>query len=141
MQLTIRAFDRLHRLSRGRRARSFLNVKDEDLVQKIAAEVGLEAKSDSTREVIDYVFQDNESNLEFLQRREPAVAADDGVLARGGGGFHPQRQKQAAGADAFHQLVQFGGADRRRCRAHLGGDGFRVRRGGADLSSDWWHAA
>jgi phage protein D len=69
MQLTVRAFDRLHRLSRGRRARSFLNVKDEDLVKQIAGEVGLEAKSDSTREVTDYVFQDNESNLEFLQRR------------------------------------------------------------------------
>src|SRR5262249_23763555 len=32
--LTVRAFDVLHRLSRGRYVRSFLNVSDGDLVQK-----------------------------------------------------------------------------------------------------------
>ena len=43
-RLIVRAFDRLHRLSRGRHVRSFLNVSDGDLVQKIAREVGLQAQ-------------------------------------------------------------------------------------------------
>src|SRR3989442_9091890 len=42
-RLVIRAFDRLHRLSRGHHARSFVNVTDSDIVQKIAREVGLHA--------------------------------------------------------------------------------------------------
>src|SRR5260370_34867690 len=35
-RLIVRAFDRLHRLSRGRNVRSFLIVSDVDLVRKIA---------------------------------------------------------------------------------------------------------
>ncbi len=69
MNLSIRAFDRLHRLSRGRHARSFLNVNDADIVEKIASEVGLQGEVGSTPEVFEYVFQENETNLEFLQKR------------------------------------------------------------------------
>src|SRR6266567_826411 len=35
-QFIVRAFDRLHRLSRGRHVRSFLNASDDDLVKKVA---------------------------------------------------------------------------------------------------------
>lgn len=72
-RLTVRAFDRLHRLARGRRVRSFLNVTDGDLVQKIAAELGLRAQVDGTTQVHPYVFQANETNLEFLQGRAAAL--------------------------------------------------------------------
>lgn len=71
--LLVRAFDRLHRLSRGRHARSFLNVTDGDIIQKIAQEVGLSAKVDPTPQVHPYVFQANETNLVFLQRRAAAL--------------------------------------------------------------------
>ena len=69
LKLKVRAFDRLHRLARGRHVRSFLNVTDGDLVQKIAQELGLQPKVGPTPEVHDYVFQNNETNLEFLQGR------------------------------------------------------------------------
>jgi phage protein D len=72
-QLTIRAFDRMHRLARGRRARSFLNVSDADLMRKIAQEVGLTASVDTASVVYPYVFQNDETNLEFLQRRAAAL--------------------------------------------------------------------
>src|SRR5579863_291845 len=72
-QLIIRAFDRLHRLARGRHVRSFLNVSDDDLVQKIAQEVGLQAKVGPTSQVHPYVFQNNETNLTFLQDRAAAL--------------------------------------------------------------------
>src|SRR5258708_4458674 len=72
-RLAVRAFDRLHRLSRGRHVRSFLNVSDGDLVQKIAQEVGLQAQVGPTSQVHPYVFQNDETNLEFLQGRAAAL--------------------------------------------------------------------
>lgn len=68
-RLSVRAFDRLHRLTRGRFARSFLNVSDSDLVNRIASEVKLKANVASTSHVYDYVLQANETNLAFLQKR------------------------------------------------------------------------
>ena len=75
-RLTIRAFDRLHRLSRGRFVRSFQNVTDSDIARRFATEVGLQADVDATRQVHEYLFQNNETNLEFLRQR----GADVGFL-------------------------------------------------------------
>jgi phage protein D/phage baseplate assembly protein gpV len=72
-RLVVRAFDRLHRLSRGRYVRSFVNVSDGDLVQKIAGEVSLQADVGPTTQVHPYVFQNNETNLEFLHGRAAAL--------------------------------------------------------------------
>jgi phage protein D/phage baseplate assembly protein gpV len=72
-RLTVRAFDRLHRLSRGRHVRSFLNVSDGDLVQQIAREASLQAKVGPTSQIHPYVFQNNETNLEFLQHRAASL--------------------------------------------------------------------
>ena len=72
-RLIIRAFDRLHRLSRGSFVRSFQNVTDGDLVQKLAREAGLQAEVGATTEVHPYVFQNNESNLTFLRGRAAAL--------------------------------------------------------------------
>ncbi len=65
----IRCFDRLHRLMRGYHVRDFPNSSDSDIVTKVAAEADLSAKVKSTSPVHEYVFQDNETNLTFLQRR------------------------------------------------------------------------
>ena len=72
-RLLVRAFDRLHRLARGRHIRSFLNVSDGDLVQRVAGEAGLSAKVAATSGVYDYVLQNNLTNLEFLQERAAAL--------------------------------------------------------------------
>ncbi len=71
--LIVRGFDRLHRLSRGRQVRSFQNVSDSDLVQRIASEVGLQAQVGATPEVHDYLLQDNQTNLEFLRARAASL--------------------------------------------------------------------
>jgi phage protein D len=71
--LTIRAFDRLHRLSIGQHTRSFQNVTDSDLVKKLAQEVGLRAVSGPTTQVHQYVFQNNQTNLAFLRERANAL--------------------------------------------------------------------
>jgi phage protein D len=72
-RLTIRAYDRLHRLARGRLVRSFQNVTDSDVARRLANEAGLQADVESTRQVHDYLFQNNETNLEFLRQRATAV--------------------------------------------------------------------
>jgi phage protein D len=71
--LVVRAFDRLHRLARGRTVRSFLNVTDDDIVRKIAQEVGLQVEMDSTSQVYPYVLQSNQTNLDFLKDRASAL--------------------------------------------------------------------
>lgn len=72
-RLVVRAFDRLHRLGRGCRVRSFLNVSDGDLVRAVAREVGLQATGGPTRQIHRYVLQGNETNLAFLRRRAAAL--------------------------------------------------------------------
>jgi uncharacterized protein involved in type VI secretion and phage assembly len=68
-RLTVRAFDRLHRLARGRHVRTFQNVSDADLVKKLAREAGLDAKVDAASLVHPYLLQRGETNLEFLRGR------------------------------------------------------------------------
>jgi phage protein D/phage baseplate assembly protein gpV len=71
--VVVRAFDRLHRLARGRFVRSYLNVSDADIVQKIGQEVGLQVQVAPTSQVHDYVLQNNQTNLEFLRGRAAAL--------------------------------------------------------------------
>jgi phage protein D len=72
-RLIVRAFDRMHRLQRGRKVRSFVNETDRALVTKLAQEVGLEAKVGPTPQIYPYIFQNNETNLAFLQRRAASL--------------------------------------------------------------------
>jgi Rhs element Vgr protein len=72
-KLTVRAFDRLHRLTRGRYVRTFVNMTDSDIMEKVIREVGLKADVESSSEVHEHVFQPNQTNLEFLQSRAAAL--------------------------------------------------------------------
>ncbi len=74
--LLIRAYDRAHRLHRGRFTRSFTQMTDSDVARKIAGEVGLAADVESTTEVHEYVLQDNETNWDFLQARARRLGFD-----------------------------------------------------------------
>jgi uncharacterized protein involved in type VI secretion and phage assembly len=67
--ITLQCYNKMHRLQTGRKTRSFLNVSDSDMVGTIAGEAGLSAQATSTGTVYEYILQNNESNLEFLQRR------------------------------------------------------------------------
>ena len=66
--LIIRGYDFSHRLHRGRHNRSFKNLTDSDIVKKIAQEVGLKVKAGgSSSAPREYVFQENQTNMEFLR--------------------------------------------------------------------------
>jgi phage protein D/phage baseplate assembly protein gpV len=73
-RLLVRAFDRLHRLARGRAARAFVNVSDADLVRQLADEAGLKARVGPAANTLrQHVMQANESALAFLQSRAAAL--------------------------------------------------------------------
>jgi phage protein D/phage baseplate assembly protein gpV len=65
----IRGYDKSHRLHRGKKTRTFLNMKDSDIVSKIARECGLQPQVDNTTQVYDHVFQDYQTDMEFIRDR------------------------------------------------------------------------
>lgn len=71
--LTVRGYDRAHRLHRHRKNRTFLNMSDADIVSKIAREHGLTPKTDSTPTKHDHVYQDNRTDWEFLRARASRI--------------------------------------------------------------------
>lgn len=71
--LVVRAFDRLHRLGHIRHVRSFINMTDGDLIQKLADEAGLQIRVAQANDVRPYLIQANTSNLEFLRTRAAAL--------------------------------------------------------------------
>ncbi len=73
LKLTVRAFDKLHRLTRGRYVKSFVDATDSDIFQKVIQAAGLQAKVRSTRVIHKHVLQANQTNLEFLQERAGAL--------------------------------------------------------------------
>lgn len=67
--VTVRGFDRLHRLLRGRHTRSFTAMSDSMIARNIASEAGLSASVQDSKVTHDYVLQHNQTNLAFLQDR------------------------------------------------------------------------
>ncbi|HEX9374017.1 MAG TPA: hypothetical protein VF897_23595, partial [Roseiflexaceae bacterium] len=67
--LIVRGYDRRHRLLRGRKTRSFTQVKDSDIASQIASDLGLSARAEDTRVTLDYVLQHNQTDMDFLQDR------------------------------------------------------------------------
>lgn len=64
-----RGYDLLHRLVRGRKTRSFTNMKDSSIASQIAREQGLGARVENSNVQLDYVLQANQTDLEFLLKR------------------------------------------------------------------------
>jgi phage protein D len=71
--LLVRGFDQSHRLHRYKQTKSYVQMTDSDIAQSIARDCGLRADVDSTREVHTYVFQDNQTNMEFLLDRTQRI--------------------------------------------------------------------
>jgi phage protein D len=65
----IRSYDKLHRLSFGKRQRTFSKVKDSDIAAKIAGDCGLSPQAVDTQITYSYLCQNNQDDLEFLLER------------------------------------------------------------------------
>ena len=64
--LVLRCFDRSHQLHRGRQSRTFVQMKDSDIVRRVGEEAGFNVKADATTQVHDWILQNNQTNWEFL---------------------------------------------------------------------------
>jgi len=67
--VVLRGYDRAHRLHRGKKTRSFVQMTDSDIVTKIAREYGLKPEVDDTTEVYPYILENNQSDFEFIMER------------------------------------------------------------------------
>jgi uncharacterized protein involved in type VI secretion and phage assembly len=67
--LTVRGYDRAHRLHRGKKTRTFQQMTDSDIVTKIAREYSLRPDVDATTEVHPYILQNNQTDFEFVYDR------------------------------------------------------------------------
>lgn len=72
-ELTVRAFDRLHRLYRKPNSVGHQNVKDSDIAKAVAAAAGLRAEVDETATVYEHLAQYNQPDLCFLQQRAARI--------------------------------------------------------------------
>jgi phage protein D/phage baseplate assembly protein gpV len=80
----VRGYDKSHRLHRGRKRMTYLEMTDSDLARQIAGNAGLQADVDATSVTHKYIYQDNQTDMEFLQTRAYSVGyhvyVDDGRL-------------------------------------------------------------
>lgn len=67
--LTIRGYDKSHRLNRGTKTATFVNMTDSDIIKKLINEAGLSPNVEATSTVHEHVFQDNQTNLAFIHER------------------------------------------------------------------------
>jgi phage protein D/phage baseplate assembly protein gpV len=65
--LLLRGYDKSHRLHLGRQTRTFLKKTDSAIASTVAQEAGLTAVVDATSVTHDWVLQNNQTNMEFLQ--------------------------------------------------------------------------
>jgi phage protein D len=72
--IIVRGYDVGHRLHRGRYNRSFLNTTDSAIVKKIIREIGIQPGTiDPSGVQHEYVFQENQTNMEFLRQRADRI--------------------------------------------------------------------
>lgn len=67
--INVQGYDRLHRFYRGKKTRTFLQMKDSQIAEKIAREMKLTPQVEDTGIVHQYVLQNNLSDLDFLLER------------------------------------------------------------------------
>ena len=79
--LTIRAYDRSHRLHIGTKSRTFLETSDSDIVSDISRELGLTPGTIATLPKQPYIIQNNLTDYEFLSLRAKRAGCLFSVVA------------------------------------------------------------
>ncbi len=67
--LELRGFDRLHRLRFGKKKKTFAEMKDSDIVSAITGELGLSCEAEDSETVYPNIYQNNQSDLDFILER------------------------------------------------------------------------
>lgn len=126
-EVMVFAEDRLMDLRMTRRFRTYENVSDADLVQRIASEHGLSPQADVQGPTWPVVQQWNQSDLAFLRERARRLAADVWV---DGGTLHMATRDQRNGNAVT--LIQGSTLRQARLRADLAHQRSKVVVGGFD---------
>ena len=71
--LMVRGYDYRQRLARGRKTRTFAQMKDSAIADQVAREAGLRSQVQDTKVTHGYVIQSNQSDWEFLLRRASLI--------------------------------------------------------------------
>lgn len=71
--LHVQGFDRMHRMQRGRRTRSFFDRTDSQVAEEIGGEHGFTVSVDDSGFAHPYLLQNNLSDLAFLQLRAQRI--------------------------------------------------------------------
>jgi phage protein D len=72
--IIVRGYDISHRLHRGRHNYSFLNMSDTEIVKDIATRTGITLnRIDNSSQKHEYVFQENQTHMEFLRERAARI--------------------------------------------------------------------
>lgn len=80
-KLHVQGFDKLHRLRRGRKTRSYNEMKDSQIAETVAQGMGLTPEVQDTAVVHSYVLQNNLSDFDFLVERARRIHYE--VLVQG----------------------------------------------------------
>lgn len=73
-KMVLRAFNKLHRLTRGKKSKTYQKQSDQDICSAIAGLHGLSAQTGSTPKIKhEHVYQHNQTDLEFLRVRAARI--------------------------------------------------------------------
>ncbi|HBB31328.1 MAG TPA: hypothetical protein DDZ80_10520 [Cyanobacteria bacterium UBA8803] len=92
--LVVRGYDLGHRLFRGRKTRSFRQMKDSNIVEQIARDLGIAVKVEDTKVQVEYVLQHNQTDLEFIQDRAKRIGYEV-ILDKKTLNFRPKQNNKA----------------------------------------------
>jgi phage protein D len=71
--INIDGHSRMHWLHASKSTRTFTQMTDKQIVEKVASDAGLQAQADDTGEQFDYIIQNNQTDLEFLRDRASRI--------------------------------------------------------------------
>ena len=97
----VRAADRAHKMHRTRKTETFVDVKDADLVTKIARKHGLIPSANVPGPIYTHVYQDNQTDWEFLRGRANDIGCE--LVVRGKELI--LRKPTGAGSKPKHRLL------------------------------------
>lgn len=106
--LVVRGYDLRHRLLRGSKTRSFTQMKDSDIANKIAGEQGISIDIKDTSIKLEYVLQANQTDLEFLQQRARRIGYE--VIVEGKTLYfrgHQNNTKKVLTLNRSDDLIEF----------------------------------
>lgn len=81
--LVVRAYDKTHRLHRGRKTKTFLMMPDNLIIQQVTASAGVMGVVMPTGGPNQYVVQNNQTDMEFIRQRAALNGMDVMVDALG----------------------------------------------------------